>query len=90
MIEKDATFGERIADTVAGFGGSWTFIIAFGVALAIYMTIDAALGQEGVGSVSVYFAEFVSVDAGGGAGSGDHDEPEPAGHEGPAARRTGF
>src|SRR5256885_15463296 len=27
VIEKDATFGERIADHVAGFGGSWTFII---------------------------------------------------------------
>ena len=46
VIEKDATFGERIADLVAGFGGSWTFIIAFGVALAIYMTIDAALGRK--------------------------------------------
>ena len=30
VIEKDATFGERIADVVAGFGGSWTFIITFG------------------------------------------------------------
>jgi CRP/FNR family cyclic AMP-dependent transcriptional regulator len=47
VIEKDATFGERIADVVAGFGGSWTFIIAFSVALAIYMTIDASLGRKG-------------------------------------------
>jgi uncharacterized membrane protein len=46
VIEKDATFGERIADVVAGFGGSWTFIITFSVALAIYMTIDAALGKK--------------------------------------------
>ena len=46
VIEKDATFGERIADVVAGFGGSWTFIIAFGVALAVYMTIDAVLGKK--------------------------------------------
>src|SRR5271168_1207252 len=46
VIEKDATFGERIADVVAGFGGSWTFIIAFSVALAVYMTIDAALGRK--------------------------------------------
>jgi len=44
VIEKDATFGERIADIVAGFGGSWTFIILFGIALAIYMTADAKLG----------------------------------------------
>jgi len=44
VIEKDATFGERIADIVAGFGGSWTFIILFGIALAIYITADAKLG----------------------------------------------
>ena len=46
VIEKDATFGERVADTVAGFGGSWTFIIIFGVLLAFYMTIDALLGRR--------------------------------------------
>ena len=46
VIEKDATFGERIADVVAGFGGSWTFIIAFGLVLTIYMAIDAAMGKK--------------------------------------------
>jgi CRP/FNR family transcriptional regulator, cyclic AMP receptor protein len=46
IIEKDATFGERIADIVAGFGGSWTFIILFSIALAIYMTADAMLGKR--------------------------------------------
>src|SRR5580700_1895418 len=46
VIEKDATFGERIADVVAGFGGSWTFIITFAVGLAVYMTIDATLGKK--------------------------------------------
>src|SRR5215470_671174 len=29
IIEAESTFGERIADAVAGFGGSWTFIISF-------------------------------------------------------------
>jgi CRP/FNR family cyclic AMP-dependent transcriptional regulator len=46
VIEKDATFGERIADMVAGFGGSWTFIISFGFALVVYMSIDAGLGKK--------------------------------------------
>jgi CRP/FNR family transcriptional regulator, cyclic AMP receptor protein len=46
VIEKDATFGERIADIVAGFGGSWTFIILFSIALAIYMSADAWLGKR--------------------------------------------
>src|ERR1700758_3628745 len=46
VIEKDATFGERVADAVAGFGGSWTFILIFSVLLAFYMTIDALLGRR--------------------------------------------
>jgi len=46
VIEKDATFGERVADTVAGFGGSWTFIILFSILLAIYMTADAVAGKR--------------------------------------------
>ena len=46
VIEKDATFGERIADSVAGFGGSWTFIIAFSVAMAVYLLIDQAFGKR--------------------------------------------
>ncbi len=46
VIEKDATFGERIADVVAGFGGSWTFILSFFFALTIYMTIDSAMGAK--------------------------------------------
>ena len=46
VIEKDTTFGERIADIVAGFGGSWTFIILFSIILAIYMTADAMLGKR--------------------------------------------
>jgi len=36
FIESEATFGETIADAVAGFGGSWTFIITFAVILVAY------------------------------------------------------
>jgi len=36
VIEGEATFGEHIADSVAGFGGSWTFIITFLVTLIVY------------------------------------------------------
>ena len=46
IIERDATFGERIADTVAGFGGSWTFIISFLLGLAAYVTVDSLLGRR--------------------------------------------
>jgi CRP/FNR family cyclic AMP-dependent transcriptional regulator len=43
MIESEATFGERLADGVAGFGGSWTFIITFLVGLLAYTAINVAL-----------------------------------------------
>jgi uncharacterized membrane protein len=46
VIVKDMTFGERIADKVAGFGGSWTFILSFGAAIVIYSTINVALGRS--------------------------------------------
>jgi CRP/FNR family transcriptional regulator, cyclic AMP receptor protein len=46
MIEKEATFGERIADSVAGFGGSWTFIIAFLTVLVIYTVVNISLGKS--------------------------------------------
>jgi CRP/FNR family transcriptional regulator, cyclic AMP receptor protein len=43
VIEEQATFGERIADSVATFGGSWTFIITFAVVLSVYTTINVTL-----------------------------------------------
>jgi uncharacterized membrane protein len=46
VIEKDATFGERIADLVAGFGGSWTFIITFLTALVGYSAISIFMGKN--------------------------------------------
>ena len=46
MIEKEATFGERIADSVAGFGGSWTFIITFLAVLVIYTIVNISLGKS--------------------------------------------
>jgi|SRR5271157_1413750 len=43
VIEEEYTFGEHIADAVATFGGSWTFIIIFAVVLTIYTCINIVL-----------------------------------------------
>src|SRR5579872_645684 len=43
VIEQESTVGERIADRVAGFGGSWTFILSFLVSLVVYSLINVAL-----------------------------------------------
>ena len=46
IIEKESTLGERVADTVAGFGGSWTFISLFGIVLATYTLINILLDKK--------------------------------------------
>jgi len=46
VIEKDATFGERIADMVAGFGGSWTFILTFLFSLTVYVSVSTLMGKR--------------------------------------------
>jgi len=46
LIEEEETLGERIADSVASFGGSWTFIITFLMILAGYTTLNSVLGRS--------------------------------------------
>jgi uncharacterized membrane protein len=46
VIEEKMTTGERIADAVAKFGGSWAFIITFGVILVVYSGINIGLGKS--------------------------------------------
>ena len=37
LSRDDRTFGQRLADRVASIGGSWGFIIGFGLALAVWI-----------------------------------------------------
>ena len=46
VIEEEATWGDHIADEVARFGGSWRFIITFGVILVVYTLINILLGKS--------------------------------------------
>jgi uncharacterized membrane protein len=46
LIEEESTLGERIADSVARFGGSWTFIIAFAIFMVTYTSINVELGPK--------------------------------------------
>ncbi|HSP07833.1 MAG TPA: DUF1003 domain-containing protein [Acidobacteriota bacterium] len=41
LVESKATFGQRIADKVASFGGSWTFILIFAAFLFSWMGVNA-------------------------------------------------
>jgi uncharacterized membrane protein len=46
VIEEQATLGERVADSVASFGGSWTFITTFAVFMIVYTAINIILGHK--------------------------------------------
>jgi uncharacterized membrane protein len=39
-LDAKKSFGERLADQVATFGGSWTFIILFGAVLAFWVIVN--------------------------------------------------
>jgi len=40
-FEKNLSFGDRLSDKIAAFGGSWSFIILFGVIIAIWIGINS-------------------------------------------------
>src|SRR5216117_1804580 len=41
QFEKKLTFGERLSDTIAAFGGSWTFIIVFSLILLVWIGVNS-------------------------------------------------
>src|SRR5213593_5182423 len=40
QFETKLTFGERLSDRIASFGGSWRFIITFGVVIVLWIAIN--------------------------------------------------
>jgi uncharacterized membrane protein len=52
------TFGQRIADKVASFGGSWTFILTFGGFLLVWMTINSVLFLQSLRPGAKPFDEY--------------------------------
>lgn len=40
------TFGERLSDHLASFGGSWWFLISFGALLAVWMVYNLIRGEQ--------------------------------------------
>jgi uncharacterized membrane protein len=43
QFEKKLTFGERLSDHIAEFGGSWKFLITFGAVLLIWIAVNGVL-----------------------------------------------
>ena len=44
-FEERRAFGERAADALASFGGSWPFILLFGVVLLVWMALNSMRGE---------------------------------------------
>ena len=74
------TFGQRVADSVARFGGSWTFIISFILMMAIWMLINVLhpFGWN-FDPLSFHLAQSSTFYDCGDSSSFDHDEPKQGG-----------
>ncbi len=89
-FERSLTLGERVADKVAQFGGSWRFIIMFFAVMTGWIILNSLLLLKDPFDPYPY---ILLEEAGRCrcspwcAGAGDPDEPEPAGRPRPPARR---
>jgi uncharacterized membrane protein len=62
MAQGHETRGDRLADRVAEIGGSWAFIIGFGVVLMVWVVLNSgALELLGLGSFDAYPFIFLNL-----------------------------
>jgi uncharacterized membrane protein len=45
-IEEHSSFGDRMADKLATWAGSWRFIIFFSLLMAVWITVNGAMGTK--------------------------------------------
>ena len=45
-FEEHRTFGDKVSDQLASFGGSWAFLLSFGAVLLIWMAINVIAGTH--------------------------------------------
>ena len=76
------TLGQRAADTIAKFAGSWAFIFSFTCVLVLWMVVNALLATKA-------FDPYPgAVLRGGNSSASYYDEPEPTGGKGsPKSRK---
>ncbi|OOL15382.1 hypothetical protein BRY73_19905 [Ochrobactrum sp. P6BS-III] len=58
-FDEKRTTGQRLADKVAEFGGSWTFIIVFGVILAAWVVFNSLLATRAFDPYPYIFLNLV-------------------------------
>ena len=58
-MDTKATIGQRVADKVASFGGSWTFIFLYGGALSLWIIVNSfVLAYYGRGEAGAQFDPY--------------------------------
>jgi uncharacterized membrane protein len=45
-FEEHRTFGDKVSDQLASFGGSWAFLLSFGAVLLVWMAINVIAGTH--------------------------------------------
>ncbi|HVJ42434.1 MAG TPA: DUF1003 domain-containing protein [Dongiaceae bacterium] len=60
-FEEHRTFGDRLADRVATFGGSWTFICLFLATLVIWVVLNSIVLAGGFGVFDPYPYIFLNL-----------------------------
>jgi uncharacterized membrane protein len=58
-FDSEATLGDRLADRVARFGGSWTFIIAFLVFLGAWALLNSLARSDAVDPYPFVFLNLI-------------------------------
>lgn len=58
-FDESLTLGQRLADSVAAFGGSWWFIIGFGIALLLWAGINLILQETAFDPYPFIFLNLV-------------------------------
>ena len=78
-IDEQASFGDRVADKMSTFAGSWTFIIMFGVIMVVWISANAYLGTRAFDPFPVHSAQPHAQYPGGAASACYFDGAEPPG-----------
>lgn len=56
---KTESLGDRLADQITAFGGSWTFILCFLLVIGIYMLVNSGIG--GINPFDCYPYVFLNL-----------------------------
>ena len=85
-LDEQLTFGERLADRVASFGGSWAFILIFTAFLIVWMIFNTlVLGSQAFDPYPYNPAQPRFVVPRRAASARNYDEPESRGRDRPHA-----